>query len=197
MRRILVLITALSLIMSCAFASGMAESAGAPDPSRYEGPGYDSPEEAAKAYITAFGEKDIPAMLATFAIETYVDNLDREAQIERIRTFQLTFPDVYPNPGSYTGEALKAIRYGDLARVISQQYIRYAWPEDRDPLGVNPNIFFKKDEDAGQFLKGFDGGWPGNVEFVMFADLAALPLYDKFASTNSLKNLATLTVIHG
>lgn len=46
---------------------------------RFEGSGYDSPEEALTAYLEALRENDADAMLATFAIESYAKNFDFEA----------------------------------------------------------------------------------------------------------------------
>ena len=46
--------------------------------SKYEGSGYDTPEEAVEAYLEALKEGDTEAMLATFAIETAVDNVSFE-----------------------------------------------------------------------------------------------------------------------
>lgn len=47
-----------------------------------EGKGYDSPQEAAKAYLEALKESDLSRMMSTFAVETYVDHFDIQAQIE-------------------------------------------------------------------------------------------------------------------
>ena len=40
---------------------------------RFEGEGYESPEEAVAAYLEAMRNGDVAGMLSTFAIETYVE----------------------------------------------------------------------------------------------------------------------------
>lgn len=50
---------------------------------KFEGEGFDSPEDAALAYITALNNSDINEVLSTFAIENYVDNYNTKAHIAK------------------------------------------------------------------------------------------------------------------
>ena len=59
-----------------------------------EGPGYDSPEEAVTAYLEAMKKGDARGMLSTFAIETYVAEMDAQAYLERMWAF---------TPGDFRG----------------------------------------------------------------------------------------------
>lgn len=52
-----------------------------------EGAGFDSPYDAVQSYIDALNAGDVSAMLSTFAIETYVDNMDAAEAIDRIILF--------------------------------------------------------------------------------------------------------------
>lgn len=53
----------------------------------FEGSGFDSPEEAVTAYLEAMQEGDVQGMLSTFAIETYVDNVDAQTYLTRMGAF--------------------------------------------------------------------------------------------------------------
>ena len=59
---------------------------------RVEGKGFDTPEEAAEAYIKALNSGNMDELLSTYAIESYVDNFDTRAHIERFKCFQPAFP---------------------------------------------------------------------------------------------------------
>lgn len=64
-----------------------------------EGPGFDSPEEAVEAYLEAMKEGDLKGMLETVAMETYVENMDLEAYMERLGGY---IPNTMPVPGDST-----------------------------------------------------------------------------------------------
>lgn len=80
----------LLLISSCAFATEAAP--------RYEGAGYATPEEAVQAYLDGLRDADLSQMLSAFAMETYVDHYDFQAQLERIRTYMMLTMEIrFPN----------------------------------------------------------------------------------------------------
>ena len=58
-----------------------AKDAPSKDPSsdgRMEGSGFASPEDAVTAYLEAMKAGDLSGMLSTFAIETYIQNVDAQ-----------------------------------------------------------------------------------------------------------------------
>ncbi|MCR4887221.1 MAG: hypothetical protein K5919_09940 [Clostridiales bacterium] len=55
---------------------------------RYEGAGYATPEEAVQAYGEAFARGDVTGMIATFAVETYVDRMDPAAYLQYVRRYR-------------------------------------------------------------------------------------------------------------
>lgn len=62
-----------------------------------EGPGYASADEAFKAYLEAMKKGDVNGMLSTFAIETYVDNIDLVERTETIGGYTVnTMPPLEP-----------------------------------------------------------------------------------------------------
>lgn len=82
------LLSILGIIPSIKTSAKNASKKGADsDVVKIEGDGFDSPEEAVNAYIKALNDGDIDGMLATYAIESYVDNFDTKAQIEKIACF--------------------------------------------------------------------------------------------------------------
>lgn len=70
----------------------VGNSLGKSDCSKVEGDGFDSPEEALSAYIEALNDGNIDGMLATYAVESYVDHFDTKAHIERLTCFSPTSP---------------------------------------------------------------------------------------------------------
>ena len=93
-----------------------------------EGPGYDSPEEAVTAYLEAMKKGDARGMLSTFAIETYVAEMDAQAYLERLRSFSPTNVSL-PLGGDYQRQVAVAVRYGELANSLAYQWILYSWPD--------------------------------------------------------------------
>ena len=96
MKRPLVCLVALTLAVLPAFgglsskADAVAEGGTTPavlSSGRLEGKGFASAEEAVAAYLQAMKENDVAGMLSTFAIETYVDNLDARAYLARNGSF--------------------------------------------------------------------------------------------------------------
>jgi hypothetical protein len=75
-------------------ASSETGSAGA----KLEGPGFDTPEAAAMAYLEGLKNKDMNAMLSAFAYESYVEKCDYKAFLNRMRahvpyaTYACPFP---------------------------------------------------------------------------------------------------------
>ena len=66
-----------------------------------EGPGFGSAEEAVTAYLEAMKNGDLEGMLATFAIETYVAEMDAQADLERMGVFQPSYGMRLPLGGDY------------------------------------------------------------------------------------------------
>ena len=82
---------------------------------RLEREGYESPEEAVVAYLEALKKGDVEGMLATFAIETYVSEMDAQADLARMGSFQPGYGMRQPLGGEYQRQVAVAARYGQLA----------------------------------------------------------------------------------
>ena len=115
-----------------------------------EGPGYDSPEEAVTAYLEAMKKGDARGMLSTFAIETYVSEMDAQAYLERLTVFSPTNGSL-PLGGDYQRQVAVAARYGQLAESLAYQWMLFSWPEGYEAFG-DESIAFQEDGDAEAFL---------------------------------------------
>ena len=140
----------------------------------FEGLGFDSPEDAALAYIEAFNAGDVQGMISTFAIETYVDHVDRAAMMNRLYAFAINMQDTNPMPTPYVRDLMVSERYGDIAQQLRYQYFSYAMPEAYgDDIG-KPVRFMSDDraQEIQDFLGAFDSSpvneWIGNIAFVGF-----------------------------
>ena len=116
-----------------------------------EGPGFGSAEEAVTAYLEAMKNGDLEGMLATFAIETYVAEMDAQADLERMGVFQPSYGMRLPLGGDYQRQVAVAVRYGQLAESLAYQWMLFSWPEGYEAFG-DESIAFQEDGDAEAFL---------------------------------------------
>ena len=72
------------------------------DRGRIEGPGFYSAEDAVLAYLDAFSNADLEAMIATFAIESFAENYDLEMTIERMMAYSPIYEQRFPSSNRFT-----------------------------------------------------------------------------------------------
>ena len=168
----------------------------------FEGPGFDSPEDAALAYIEAFNAGDVQGMISTFAIETYVDHVDRAATMNRLYTFVIASQDTNPMPTPYVRDLLVSDRYGDIARQLRWQYFYYAMPEEYGD-GIDKAVRFPSVDRTQQiqdFLGAFDSSpvneWIGNIAFVGFVPPEDL-IGEEFMDESNQENIKRLAACRG
>ena len=107
---------------------------------RFEGEGYESPEEAVAAYLQAKKNGDAAGMLATFAIETYVENVDAQASLWRVRAF-MPGNSALPLGGDHQLQMAAAKRYAELANTLYYQWLALSWPEGYGEFGAQAVMF--------------------------------------------------------
>ena len=161
-----------------------------------EGPGYDSPEEAVTAYLEALKDGDVEGMLATFAIETYVAEMDAQAYLERLGAFQPT-TGIMPLGGDYKRQAAVAARYGQLAESLAYQWMLYSWPEGYEEFGHA--VILREDGAVEAFLAGLAENdaaarWQ-EMEIVEFVEPAELS--DLYLSERNQHNIARQVASYG
>ena len=88
-----------------------------------EGAGFDTPEEALAAYIEAFKNKDLDAMYATFAVESYCENYNIINYVQRIGAISSAILQTLPLNGEdeFTTQRNIEIRKNEILKQISYQ----------------------------------------------------------------------------
>ena len=105
---------------------------------KVEGPGYDTPEEAAEAYLEALRDQDIDAMMAVFAIESCGNNYDLEEFCTRINSYSPYMDMKYPNTNEYNINMNIETRKASIINQISEQYRLYNMPSVDPSLTMSP-----------------------------------------------------------
>lgn len=91
---------------------------------RYEGEGFDTPQEAVKAYLNAFKNQEVDEMLSTFAIETYVERFNLALYIERLGLYKTGLDmQLLPNNSSFAEDVNRMERCRTLTYGMYRQYL--------------------------------------------------------------------------
>lgn len=119
-----------------------------PGSCQFEGEGFDSPEEAARAYLEAMQRGNVDEMVSTFAVETFVEHFDMEAMISVYGCYQNSFHQMLDTTDSYTQGVNVARRYGNITGQLSAQYLLLnGYEED-----IGKVVMLDKDEEIGDFV---------------------------------------------
>jgi len=110
------------------FHFGVIGGGGNSSGGRVEGPGYSSPEEAAKAYLDALSNADVNAMISTFAIETFSKNVDFAASLEETPFYNYFIIPSVPSSNHFTTDLSTQQRLADVANSIRSQYLSFFAP---------------------------------------------------------------------
>lgn len=129
-----------------------------------KGPGFDTPEDAAEAYLTALRDQDIDAMISCFAVESYADHYDFEYMTERINAYYYSWDMPYPNTSEYNRMLNIEGRRGGIVKQIMIQYMYYNAPE---ALNNGAQVYY---EDRGALSDFIDDFGDATQEYV-FSDL--------------------------
>lgn len=106
-----------------------------------EGAGFDTPNEAAKAYLESLKEYDIDQMISTFAVESYVDGYDFLANLERDMGYRLmsvlfNLPVVNEFSREINIQSWKKEVAGDIAAQYSSLFTVYGLHDDAGELNL-------------------------------------------------------------
>ena len=89
---------------------------------RYEGPGFDTPEEALMCYIDGIREFDFQKILSSFAWETQISHYSVEKYMKRVGSFSPNarprIPSDHPFVGGANLESLRASQVDWIYRAI-------------------------------------------------------------------------------
>ncbi len=164
---------------------------------RFEGAGYESPEEAVAAYLQAMKNGDVAGMLASFAMETYVENVDAQASLWRVRAF-MPGNSALPLGGDYQLQMAAAKRYAELADKLYYQWLALSWPDEYGEFGAQAVMFQAEAE-----VEAFRAALAENdvaplLETLELVDFVApAELIEVYLSQNNLKNLAQQAAAYG
>ena len=88
-----------------------------------EGEGFDSPRRAVGAYLEALKTGDVNEMLATFAVESYVDRYDMAASIDQSRVLSFSSAkQQFQTVDSFTRELNVIRRVSEISKSFVWQY---------------------------------------------------------------------------
>lgn len=108
--------------------------------STVEGKGFKSPEKAILAYAEALQSGDVKKILSTFAMETYVENLDMEEYLHQVSSYVISMGLV--SGDDYSREIRLVQRQYDITRLLGYLYMNHSErgiPENLEPVPVPPS----------------------------------------------------------
>ncbi len=175
------------------FAAGILAPGGT---AKTEGAGFATPEDAAKAYLTGLKNQDMDAMISVFAVESYVDNYDFGALVERLMSYVPTFEIRLPNTNEYTRQMNIASRRNQIAGSILNQYMCFNTP---DQLNDYTPTMLKDPEAVADFVEAFER----DTKDYIFSDLkitgtmAPEELLDVYYDEANQQNIARQAITFG
>jgi len=135
------------------------------------GSGFETKEDAARAYIQGFINHDVQQMLSACALETYVDHYDLERQIERLRSLPpISTYGYLPANGEFAYQINLETRRSDLTRMIRNQYLSLTGSDIQQLSG---NVILDDYDSAADLISSVYG--PENAQVTMEGDI--LPGY--------------------
>ncbi len=129
---------ALALTGTLSLARDVADETGSVSPARgtVEGPGFDTPEAAAEAFLEGLRDQDVEAMTNAFAIESFVEKCDHAAAIERLElasSFVAQQSCPFPNDNPFGLDANLLFRRSHVADEVSRILMSRISPHLWDP----------------------------------------------------------------
>jgi hypothetical protein len=180
------------LLTAILFATGVF-TFGSKSEKTIQGPGYATPEAAAKAYLIGLRDQNIDAMVSTFAVESYVDHYDLEAFVKRMQSYTGIYEMGIPNTNGYTRKLNILSRESSIELGIRRQYMTYNAPDETNDFQTTT----LNDPDK---IKDFVTKFEQDTKSYVFKDLVitgTLPLedltdtnaYDAYMSAQNQKNI--------
>lgn len=157
MKRVFILLGLLSVMFSVSVCAADY---------KMEGSGYNTPQEAAEAYIQGLIDNDVNEVIASCAIESYIERFDLSTMIERMGVIYMTMADgIVPSTGEFTDALNLEMRRSAITRNLRYQYLVFS---HADSLVRGDQIKYEKDGDIVKFMKEVfpdDGTIPTQISF--------------------------------
>ena len=145
--RIIAAVLAAVIALSACFVGGLFVGKGS---SNAEGKGYKTPEAAAEAFLKAMKKQDPRAAAKTFAVESFVKNLDVNDYTQHSRSFEVNSSYVDGN-SAYIQRLNEATRAAAAADSVRMAYYSIAAPE----LCGSAAVEFADGETASAFFDAY------------------------------------------
>ena len=191
MKKLMAVLISMSILAPCSqvWAEEIAlEAASASVPSaQIEGEGYETPEEAAAAYISGLINADVSEMLSACAVESFVNNYDLSKQVERLKALQAfeMGTSYLPSQGKLADAINLEVRRANLMQTIKFQYLTLVGSAT-DGMMVS-----LKDYDSADALIGAMIG-PENLDITFDGTfIPPIVVTDKYYTFMVQKNLCT------
>lgn len=188
-KRITAFLIACILLLSCtAYASEQ----------KHEFAGANTPEEAVQHYLEGLAKQDLYTMISAFAIETYVQEYDIAALLERLGAYMPTSTIHYPNANDLFTAINVESRKAEVVHMITLQQNAMLLPElaaDR-PLVLSD----EKSPDAADFIKDMENALQKaspTDESGLIAFIAPTDMSDLYANERNMENMARRAAICG
>lgn len=89
----------------------------------YEGPGWATPEEAVTFYLEGLAALDLDKMISAYAVETYVDHFDMQAQLMRFGAYMSSMSPSLPNTNQLLRDLNVEARKNEITQSILGQLV--------------------------------------------------------------------------
>ena len=164
---------------------------------KMEGNGFNTPEDAVEAYLIALRDCDTEKMIATFAVESFVENYNFQNIIERTQVYQPSFTQPIPTTNDFTTELNRLSRVNSINQSFIYQYLFFA---DTGADYENP-IYFENlnSSDITEFVNKL--GSQEHIETMKSVELTGFlnpsKLSDMYLTQANLENLKKQATIYG
>lgn len=195
-KRLMGMVLLLGVMISVSGCTGTSQTAAAKDKvTKAEASGFDTPEEALLSYLDFMKAADISGMVSTYAVETYVENYDFEAQLKRLRSYHAMQEVKFPNVNEFAVSINIERRRNSIVNAILNQALVIA---DFD-YDLTMPVMLKEDSDIETFVEDYqeslEGIDFGSIEVLGLAKPADLE--EKYDSAMNRKYMNTLATVIG
>ncbi|MCL2152134.1 MAG: hypothetical protein FWH57_04110, partial [Oscillospiraceae bacterium] len=159
---------------------------------------YVSAEAAARAYLEAFGNADVKTMISTFSVESFANNYDLQAQIERLWAYNFfSLPQSLPSNNRLTTDLNIQRRQGLIANWIQYQYASVFFADDLNNGGAMTP--FGDEREVDRFIERIsDPTYYEAIQTLSIIDFVDLnSLSDMYSSDKNQQNIDSTSDIVG
>ena len=162
---------------------------------RIEGEGFDSPENAALAYLEGLRDLDLHRMISTFAVESYAENYDFEAGLNRVQVYQFGQEIKLPNANDFATALNIESRRSRVSFIVLSHYLYLCHPEFNR---VN-SIVLKSETDIRNFIAelNINLNTPSFKTLKILGSIPPLVLHDYFQNPKNMENMERLATVRG